>query len=62
MSWVRGPVLILVVCGSASANWVAWQWTFDEEGFGGGRYETEVSAGVAHYVLEHGYISNLQHG
>ena len=60
MSWLSGVALALTLCGSASAGWVGWQWTFDEVGFGEGRYEPEVSAGVAHYVLEHGYIANLQ--
>ena len=44
----------------ASAKHIGWQFTFDRTGFGQEKYNPAIANGMAHYVLEHGYLSNVQ--
>lgn len=52
--------LVLGACHLASAKHIGWQFTFDRGEFGQGKYNPAIANGVGHYVLEHGYLSNVQ--
>jgi len=53
---------ILGACQLASAEHIGWQFTFDRAGFGQGKHNPAIANGMGHYVLEHGYLSNIQQG
>ena len=52
--------LLASACMAGPSSQVGWQFTFDTAGFGGGKYSPIQRDGTAHYVLDHGYIANLQ--
>ncbi|NQU11567.1 hypothetical protein HQ590_12300, partial [bacterium] len=54
-------VMVASACMAGPPSQVGWQFSFDTAGFGGGKYSPIQRDGTAHYVLDHGYIANLQH-
>ena len=53
-------LLFALICAPGLTAQIGWQFTFDSGDFGGGKYSPAITDGVAHYVLEHGYIANVQ--
>ncbi len=53
-------LLLALISAPGLTAQIGRQFTFDSADFGGGKYSPVVADGVAHYVLEHGYIANVQ--
>ena len=53
-------VVALSACQLASAKHAGWEFTFDRGDFGQGKYNPAIIDGMGHYVLEHGYLSNIR--
>jgi hypothetical protein len=51
---------LLGICQPAAAQHIGWQATFDEPGFGNGKYTPVFAKGMAHYMLGNGYFANIQ--
>lgn len=60
---MRGMILrMLIGLGCTASLWgqIGWQFTFEGAGLADGKYAPTLRNGTAHYLLEHGYIANLQ--
>ena len=61
MRFMTVVAVVLSACQLAAARHVGWEFTFDQGEFGQGRCSPATINGTAHYVLEHGYLSNIRH-
>ena len=53
-------LLVFGGCRFSCAQQIGWQFRFAQEGFAQAKYGPEITKGQGHYVLEHGYLSNIQ--